>query len=119
MKLSYEGIGQWAATFACSDVTEGEVVKISANDTVAACSAGEAFCGMVLSVSRTQDACTVALGGLVTAGYSQSEDDDDAPTLGWCILCGDGSGGVKTAAAGRSYLVVDVDSTSKTVTFAL
>lgn len=36
MKLSYEGIGQWAATFAASDVAEGELVKISANGTVAA-----------------------------------------------------------------------------------
>lgn len=34
MKLSYEGIGQWAATFAASDVAEGELVKISANGTV-------------------------------------------------------------------------------------
>ena len=84
MKLSYEGIGQWAATFACSEVSEGEVVKISANDTVASCSADEAFCGMVLSVSRIGDACTVALGGMVTAGYSGSD-----PTLGRCILCGD------------------------------
>ena len=114
MKLSYEGIGQWAATFACSEISEGEVVKISANDTVAACSADEAFCGMVLSVSRIGDACTVALGGMVTAGYSGSD-----PTLGRCILCGDGSGGVKTAASGQSYLVVDVDTSSKTVTFVL
>ena len=29
MKNSYEGIGQWAATFACSDIAEGQVVKIS------------------------------------------------------------------------------------------
>ena len=29
MNLSYEGIGQWAATFACGDVQEGQVVKIS------------------------------------------------------------------------------------------
>ena len=29
MKLSYEGIGQWAATFACDHLAEGELVKIS------------------------------------------------------------------------------------------
>ena len=63
MKLSYEGIGQWAATFAASDVAEGELVKISANGTVAACTKGDPFCGMVLSVSRGGDACAVALGG--------------------------------------------------------
>ena len=72
MKLSYEGIGQWAATFAASDVAEGELVKISANGTVAACTKGDPFCGMVLSVSRGGDACAVALGGLVTAGYTET-----------------------------------------------
>ena len=91
MKLSYEGIGQWAATFACTEVSEGETVKISDNGPVAACSDGEGFCGMVLSVSRGGDACTVALGGLVTAGYTGS-----APTLGWCGLSADASGGVKS-----------------------
>ena len=29
MKLSYEGIGQWAATFACTKLAEGAFVKIS------------------------------------------------------------------------------------------
>ena len=43
MKLSYEGIGQWAATFACDDLAEGELVKVSANGTVAACAAGDGF----------------------------------------------------------------------------
>ena len=34
MKHSFEGIGQWSATFACgSGVAEGKVVKISANGT--------------------------------------------------------------------------------------
>ena len=70
MKLSYEGIGQWAATFACDDLAEGELVKVSANGTVAACAAGDDFCGMVLSVGRGGDACAVALGGMVTAGSS-------------------------------------------------
>ena len=114
MKISYEGIGQWAATFAASQVSEGEMVKVSGNGTVAACAAGDGFCGMVLSVSRGGDACAVALGGMVTAGYSGT-----APALGWSILVGDGSGGVKTATTGHSYLVVDVDSDAKTVTFAL
>ena len=114
MKLSYEGIGQWAATFACTEVSEGEMVKISGNGTVAACSDGEGFCGMVLSVSRGGDACTVALGGLVTAGYTGT-----APTVGWSVLVGDGAGGVKTAETGREYLVVDVDTDAETVTFAL
>ena len=39
MNISYEGIGQWAATFACTDVSEGQVVKVSGSGTVAACAA--------------------------------------------------------------------------------
>ena len=118
MKLSYEGIGQWAATFACEDAVEGELVKISANSTVAACTAGDDFCGMVLSVSRGGDACTVALGGMVTAGYTVP-DQGAAPALGWSGLSADGEGGVQADADGSGHLVEDVDTTAKTVTFVL
>ena len=115
MKCSYEGIGQWAATFVCEDLAEGEVVKISANGTVGACSAGDDFCGMALSVGRDGGACSVALGGMVTAGYT-----GDAPALGWSGLSADSSGGVKkNDAAGRKYLVVDVDTDGQTVTLVL
>lgn len=114
MKLSYEGIGQWAATFACSEAAEGELVKISGSGAVAACGDGDDFCGMVLSVSRGGDACSVALGGMVTAGYT-----GEAPALGWTGLAADGTGGVKPSETGREFLVVDVDTSAKTVTFAL
>ena len=115
MKLSFEGIGQWAATFACSQVSEGELVKISGNGTVSACGANDKFCGMALSVGRGGDACTVALGGMITAGYSGTT----VPTVGWCDLLADGSGGVLVSTSGRSYLVAEVDTAAKTVTFVL
>ncbi len=115
MKLSYEGIGQWAATFACSKVTEGELVKISSNGTVAACGTGDDFCGVAVSGSRGGDACAGALGGMITAGYTGVA----APALGWSALTADGNGGVQASETGREYLVVDVDSAAKTVTFAL
>lgn len=115
MRVSYEGIGQWAATFACGGVREGQVVKVSESGTVSACEAGDRFCGVVLAVSRDGEACTVALGGMVTAGYSGGT----APTAGWVDLAADGSGGVTVAEGGRSYLAVDVDSAAGTVTFVL
>ena len=87
MKLSYEGIGQWAATFACDDLAEGELVKVSANGTVA-------------------------------AGYTVPAEGA-APALGWSGLSADGEGGVQADADGSTYLVVDVDTTAKTVTFVL
>ena len=118
MKCSYEGIGQWAATFACEDLAEGEVVKISANGTVGACSAGDDFCGMALSVGRDGGACSVALGGMVTAGYTVPSQGA-APALGWTALTADGAGGVQADADGRSFLVVDVDESAETVTFVL
>ena len=41
MNVSYEGIGQWAATFACDGVSAGQVVKVSAGGTVALVFMGE------------------------------------------------------------------------------
>lgn len=114
MKLSYEGIGQWAATFACSGVKEGALVKISDNGTVAVCDSGDQFCGQVISCARDGQACAVALGGMVTAAYTGT-----APTVGWANLSTDGSNGVKTDSAGRSYLVTAVDTAASTVTFVL
>ena len=57
------------------------MVKVSANGTVAACAAGDGFCGMVLSVGRGGDACAVALGGMVTAGYTVPAEGGPGPGL--------------------------------------
>lgn len=60
----------------------------------------------------------VALGGMVTAGYTVPAEGA-APALGWSGLSADGEGGVQADADGSTYLVVDVDTTAKTVTFVL
>ena len=44
MSISYEGIGEWCATFVCGAVSEGDIVKVSANGTVGKCTAGDGFC---------------------------------------------------------------------------
>ena len=92
---SYMGIGQWAATFS-----------------------GEAFCGVVISAARDGAACSVALGGMLTAAYSGA-----APALGWTTLTADGSGGVKAEVgeqeSGVRALAVEVDTAGKYVTFIL
>ena len=113
MKSSYEGIGQWAATFACGDIAEGQVVKISGNGEVAACADGDQFCGVVISIGHDKQACAVAMGGLVTVPYTGT-----APALGWTGLAADANGGIK-AAEGHEYMVVDVDENGQTITFAL
>lgn len=115
MKISFEGIGQWAATFACGEaLTEGQVVKISGNGTVGICAAGDGFCGTVMAVDGDGGACAVVMGGMATAAYSGSD-----PALGWSGLSADGNGGVKADSAGQKYVVVDVDTTGKMVTFVL
>ena len=114
MNYSYEGIGQWTATFAGEAAVEGQVVKITGGKTVGACEDGNGFCGVVRSVSRDGAACTVALGGMVSVRYTGS-----APALGRSGLSANGSGGVKADSAGHGYLVVDVDSAGGTVTFVL
>lgn len=114
MSISFEGIGQWAATFSCIGVQEGDLVKISGNGQVAVCSADDRFCGQAVSLGRDASACSVQLGGFITAGYTGT-----VPVPGYAGLSADGSGGVKADAAGRVYLVAAVDTAAATVTFAL
>ena len=114
MSFSFEGIGGRAATFACSEVQNDTVVKITDNGKVGACAAGDAFCGQVISVDGDGTACAVALGGMVTVSYSGT-----APAVGFAGLSADGKGGVKADTAGRSHLVTAVNTAAKTVTFVL
>lgn len=112
MSISFHGIGQVCATFLGQNITEGHVVKLSDRGTVAACSDGNDFFGVAMC--SKDDACSVQVAGFVTVGYSGT-----VPAVGWTALAANGSGGVKSASSGRSYLVVDADTTAKTVTIKL
>ena len=115
MHNSFEGIGQWAATFVChGDVAEGQIVKISGNGAVSICTDGDAFCGKAAVVGSDGAACAVVMGGMATVSYSGSD-----PVLGWQGLSADGNGGVKADASGNKYLVADVDTIGKMITFVL
>lgn len=112
MKVSFDGIGDRLVTFISNGVARGHVVKVSAAGTVSECAAGNAFDGVALFV---EDGCAaVRLGGFVTVNYSGT-----APGFGRAILAADGNGGVKTAETGDSYVVVDKDTTAKTLTIIL
>ena len=102
MKLSYEGIGAWSATFATETAVAGQVVKMSGTETVAACADGEAFCGVARNVRN--GVCAVQLGGLTEVAYSGG-----APAVGQATLVANGQGGVRTNASGQSVLVIAVD----------
>lgn len=109
-KISFEGIGEMAATFACGEgVNAGQVVKVSADGTVDGCSAGERPCGVALSAEDGYAA--VQLGGLARVPVS-----GEGVTVGWCKLSADGTGGMKQdAGAGTDYLVVRVETGSAVI----
>ena len=117
MSISYQGIGEWCATFKRgADVSEDTVVKTGAENTAEKCGAEDAFCGVVRSVARDGKACSVQLGGIVRLRYS----GDTAPAAGYSKLTADGTGGVSVnAAKGREYLILNVDSMEKTVDIKL
>lgn len=107
MNHSFERIGAWSATFATETAAEGQVVKMSDSGKVAACSAGDLFCGVAEAVRGGY--CGVQLGGIAQVSYSGT-----APAVGEVSLKADGTGGVCTAEGGRSCLVVAVDKTALT-----
>ena len=49
--VSFNGIGQWCATFLGEDITLGSVVKVSGAQTVAACAAGNVISSLTAVVS--------------------------------------------------------------------
>ncbi len=120
MELSFEGIGQVAATFATQEAQEkklaiGHVVTLTAGGTVGLGTAGAAPCGVILALEKDQKA-TVQVDGFVQVAYT----GDTAPTVGWDALGVDGSGSVQAVAAGGlNCLVVQVDTAAKTAVIKL
>lgn len=103
-KFSFEDIGAVVATFGAEEgVTGGQVVKVSANGTVAPCAAGDAFCGVALEPRK--GGAAVQVKGFVTVSCT------GGLALGWATLAADGNGGVKTADTGVTALVVSAADT--------
>lgn len=113
MKLSYEGVGQWAAAFACSDVKVGDLVKIVGDGQVEACEAGDRFCGQVISCSSDGKTCTVAMGGMLTVS------NYDVQFLGWNTISAAGRDNIQEDADGTVMLVVAMDDAARTATIVL
>ena len=111
MNISFQGFHEDAATFEGS-VPAGQAVRLSASGTAASCAADGVFCGV--SGGGRDGYLTVQLTGYVNLPYSGT-----APAAGYGKLVADGAGGVKTGASGREYLILDVDTVSKTVGFIL
>ena len=106
MKLSYEGIGAWSATFAAKQDMSGQVVKITTADTVEPCADGNAFCGV--AGPERNGVCAVQMSGFAEVPYTGS-----APAVGKTTLSANGSGGVKADPSGAAFWVVSVDKTAE------
>ena len=102
--ISYEGVGQMMATFQCGETVKmGQVVKVSADSTVAPCAAGERIAGMAVVVR--DGFASVQFAGFITVKAG------GVSTTGWVKLSADGSGGMKAdEGAGTPYLVVQTDA---------
>lgn len=98
-KVSFEDIGMVTATFAArEDMKPGQVVKITGNGEVGACTDGDAFCGLALSVrSGIRRGAGEGFACLPTSG---------TVTLGRVKLAADGTGGVKPVSTGGTEVLV-------------
>lgn len=112
MRVCFEEIGHMSATFAAESGEGGQVCKVSGNGAVAPCADGEAFCGVMEGVRKGFAA--VQLHGFVTLPYTGT-----APTLGYNNLVANANGGIKVGSAGKSCLVVSVDTDVKVATIEL
>lgn len=112
-KVSFEDIGAVIATFAAKDdVKPGQMVKITANGEVGACSAKDAFAGQAQSVRSS-------FAGVQVKGFLTLPITGDV-SLGRVSLEADGTGGVQAATTGGvTALVVSVDAAAKTAVVCL
>lgn len=111
--ISMQGIGAAHLTAKKGTAaTAGYPCHFTANDTVANSASAGAFSGVVEGVRGSL--VTVQFRGFVTLPYSGT-----APSVGYGILVANGSGGVKSAQSGDSYLIVNVDTTAGTVCLLL
>ena len=109
MEISFEGIGQVAATFAAADdVQPGMAVVLTGDSTVGLGEDGSLPCGTVLSVKNGMAA--VQVSGMVKVGYSGT-----APAVGWGMITSDGTGKVKAVTSGGGpCLIVSVNTDDST-----
>ncbi len=112
MSISYDSIGQVCVTFQNSGAHINQPCRISASNTVSACLDTNNIDGVV--VAARSNLVTVVIKGFVTLPYTGS-----APQVGYCPIAATGTGKVKMLEGAREYLVVQVDSNKKYVTFCL
>lgn len=109
-KVTFNGMGELVATFQAGSVTVGAPVIMNGNNAIRNGSGGTAPVGVALN--KRGGYAGVLLKGFTQVKYSGT------PALGWNSLVADGTGGLRpatTGETGRDCLVVDLNSTDKTM----
>ena len=117
MKVSFEGVNEQVLSFKSASTTDGALVgkpvKMSANLTVAGCSANDVFVGF--GIHDEDGFAEVMTHGFVKCAYT----GDTAPAVGYGILACASASAVKPASAGNRVLILSVDTTNKIVGFIM
>ena len=106
MKVNFNGFNENVTTFlADTSVTAvGQPVKMEGNGRVAACGAGEPFCGVTVGVRDGYTAVQLV-------GYIRVQTASQL-SVGYQKLAANAAGKVAANENGREYLVLDSDSGS-------
>ena len=110
--VGFDGIGSMVITVKDGGVVLSEPCCFVGGKAMVKAEEAEAFQGICLW--QRDGIAGVQVDGFVTLPYTGT-----APAVGFDILAADGNGGVRTAASGKSRMIVDVDSVLKTVTFRI
>ena len=117
MNVSFEGVNEQVLSFKSASSTNGTLVgkpvKMSANFTVAGCSANDVFAG--ICIHDADGFADVQTCGYVECAYT----GDTAPAVGYGLLACASASAVAAAEAGREVLVLKVDTTNKIVGFIM
>ena len=108
MNVSYEGIGYMAVTMPAGTAKVGQLCKLSTDGRADLCSAGEGFCGLVVSEGNQ-------VVGVQMAGFAEANYTGTSPNRGFNKLSSDGNGGLKLDSNGTSYLVMDVNTVTRRI----
>lgn len=111
----FNGYGENALTFSVDleSTKKGTPIKIDTFNVAKSVSDGEDFIGVCKGVDSIK--ATVIMDGYVEVPYTGTE-----PTLNYCGLVGNATGGVKVSAtAKRNYKVIKVDKEKHIVGFIL
>lgn len=112
MNVSYEQIGYLSVTIPAGTCQAGQVCKVGSDGKAAVCSAGDRFCGVAETIRG-------GYAGVQIHGFAPVHYTGTVPDTGYVNLSADGAGGVKVDASGASYLAIQVDTASGTVTIEL